>query len=308
MGTMGVRLRVLPQWWAAVVPLKIQIQHIISDSVHIIKLHSWIQQVSKTCFGSFPLYLHHSVTRWCYPPFHAGSVWELYKVSSACSLWSHEIMFTSGHSLRNKRVKTHTKKGSFALLYLFMFLVCCLLSYISSLCCLFYSLLWYFTSKMHSSVVLVINQAAGAEYHRFQTTFFNLKKAPRWDWKPHTTAPHRSICSCFFVVWKWVHWRRENNNNFSVQLSNIFSSSIQYKINASLWNSTPLHSQCYPPSQPPPPPLHLPTAPQTTHTTHTHSKWELTPSKGMVSYMRGPHFLLQPQPPQTKEAVSSFGN
>lgn len=36
------------------------------------------------------------------------------------------------------------------------------------------------------------------------------------------------------------------------------------------------------------PPSCLPTAPQTTHTTHTHSKWELTPSKRTVSYMRAP--------------------
>ncbi len=33
---------------------------------------------------------------------------------------------------------------------------------------------------------------------------------------------------------------------------------------------------------------------------HRHTKWELTPSKRMVSYTQGPHFLLQPQPPRPK--------
>lgn len=157
---------------------------------------------------------------------------------------------------------------------------------------------------MVSSMVLVIDEAAGTEYHRFQTTFFNLKRASQRE-KSYTTAPHRNISVMHFFcsAQRWVHWRRENNNNFSlgpaVQDILIIHSIREKCLPLKLYSSTqPMLSPI--PVTPPPSQHHK-------HT-RTHSKWELTPSKGMVSYMRGPHFLPQPQPPQTKEAVSSFGN
>lgn len=101
-------------------------------------------------------------------------------------------------------------------------------------------------------------------------------------WKgPHRgknlTPQHHTgtFLSCiFFVLLKdgSIGGEKTTTTSLSVQQSKIFSSSIQSERNASPWNSIPLHSRCYPPSQSPPPF----TAPQT----HTHTlKMRVNPIK-----------------------------
>lgn len=128
---------------------------------------------------------------------------------------------------------------------------------------------------MVSSMVLVIDEAAGTEYHRFQTTFFNLKRASQRE-KSYTTAPHRNISVMHFFcsAQRWVHWRRENNNNFSlgpaVQDILIIHSIREKCLPLKLYSSTqPMLS----PIPVTPPPF---TAPQT----HTHTlKMRVNPIK-----------------------------